>query len=127
MSSAAVAILLSVLLGALAIFQLLLIVGVPIGRFAWGGQHDVLPIRLRVGSAVSVLLYGVFALIGLERAAVIDVLPGAGFAFAAMFVLTGYFTLGILLNTASRSKPERLVMVPTSLVLAVLSLILAVG
>jgi hypothetical protein len=127
MSSAAIATLLSGLLGALAVFQLLLIAGAPLGRFAWGGQHDVLPTRLRVGSAVSILLYGIFAALALERADVINVVPGDGFAIVGMLVLTGYFTLGILLNAISRSRSERLVMVPTSLMLAVLSLLLVAG
>ncbi len=44
-----------------------------------------------------------------------------------MWVLTGYFTLGIVLNGISRSKPERNVMTPVSLLLAVLCLIVALG
>lgn len=121
------AIILCVLLGALAVFQLLLIVGVPIGRFAWGGQHDVLPARLRAGSAVSILIYGIFAVITLERSHLIDVVPWDTFEIVAMWVLTGYFALGIVMNAISRSKPERLVMVPTTVVLTVLSLIVALG
>ena len=31
------------LLAALAVFQGLLVAGLPLGRFAWGGQHEVLP------------------------------------------------------------------------------------
>jgi hypothetical protein len=126
MTSAA-AIILCVLLGALAIFQLLLILGVPIGRFAWGGQHDVLPANLRIGSAVSILAYGIFVVITLERALLIDIIPGDTFEIVAMWVLTGYFALGIVMNAISRSKPERMVMVPTTIVLTVLSLIVALG
>lgn len=126
MTSAA-AIILCVLLGALAIFQLLLILGVPIGRFAWGGQHDVLPAKLRVGSAVSILIYSIFVVITLERAQLIDIIPGDTFETVAMWVLTGYFALGIVMNAISRSKPERMVMVPTTIVLTVLSLIVALG
>jgi hypothetical protein len=118
---------LCVILGALTVFQLLLVAGVPLGRFAWGGQHEVLPARLRVGSVVSILLYAAFALIGLERAQVTDILPGDTFESVAMWVLTGYFTLGIGMNAISRSKPERLVMVPVCVVLAVLSLVVALG
>jgi hypothetical protein len=116
-----------VILGALTVFQLLLVAGVPLGRFAWGGQHEVLPARLRVGSVVSILLYAAFALIGLERAQVTDILPGDTFESVAMWVLTSYFTLGIGMNAISRSKPERLVMVPVCVVLAVLSLVVALG
>ena len=44
-----------------------------------------------------------------------------------MWVLTAYFALGVIMNGISRSMPERLVMTPTALVLAVLYLILAIG
>ena len=45
------------LLAALAVLQILAVSGLPYGRFVWGGQHRVLPRGLRVGSAVSVLVY----------------------------------------------------------------------
>ena len=107
-------------------FQVALIAGAPIGRFAWGGQHDVLPSRLRIGSAVSIVLYALFAVVLLDRAGVIDVLPDIVSTVGA-WVLVAYFALGIVLNGISRSKPERNLMAPVSLVLAVLSLLVALG
>ena len=44
-----------------------------------------------------------------------------------MWVLAAYFTLGVVMNGISRSKPERRIMTPTALVLAVLYLILAIA
>lgn len=44
-----------------------------------------------------------------------------------MWVLTGYFARGVMMNGISRSKPERSLMTPVSLVLAVLSLVAAHG
>ena len=120
----AVAVLGCVLLGALAVFQALLVAGRPLGRFAWGGQHDVLPTGLRVGSAVSIALYGAFAVLMLCAAGALDVLPD-GFVDVAIWVLTGYFALGIGMNAISRSRPERLVMTPVVTLLAVICLGLA--
>jgi hypothetical protein len=120
----AVALVGAVLLGCLAVFQLLLIAGAPLARFAWGGQHDVLPTGLRIGSAVSIALYGVFALLMLQTAGAFAVLPD-GLAGVAIWVLTGYFALGVAMNAASRSRPEQLVMTPTVLTLAVVCLVLA--
>jgi hypothetical protein len=124
MTSVAVAAI-CVILGMLAVFQVLLIAGLPLGRFAWGGQHVVLPPRLRVGSGVSIVLYAVFAWVALERTEATDVLPGDGFVIIATWVLAGYFLLGTVMNAISRSKPERLTMTPVSLVLAVLFFALA--
>jgi hypothetical protein len=121
------AILACVILAGLAVFQLLLIAGRPLGRFAWGGRHRVLPQRLRVGSAVSVVLYAAFVAIALDRAQVTSMIPGEGFEQVASWVLTGYFALGVVMNGISRSTAERYTMTPIVLVLAVLYLVLALG
>ena len=113
-----------VVLAGLAVFQALLIAGQPLGRFAWGGQHTVLPTGLRVGSAVSIALYAGFAVLILSAAGALAVLP-AGFVDVAIWVLAGYFVLGIGLNAISRSRPERLVMTPVVLLLAAVCLVLA--
>lgn len=113
-------------LAALAVFQGVLIAGVPIGRFAWGGQHDVLPPRFRVGSAISIVLYVVFATVILERAGILTAF-GAAFVQVAGWVLFAYFVLGVVMNGISRSHPERNLMAPVSLLLAVLVLLVNLG
>ncbi|KQO96980.1 hypothetical protein [Leifsonia sp. Leaf264] len=122
----AAAIALCVILGALAVFQLALILGTPIGRFAWGGQHRVLPAKLRVGSAVAILIYAVIGTLALDRASVIDVVPDL-VSSVGMWVAFGYFVLGIPLNAVSRSKAERFTMTPVVAILAILSLLVALG
>lgn len=117
---------LTVVLAALAVFQLALVLGAPLGRFAWGGQHRVLPARLRIGSAVSILIYAVIALIAWDRVGAIDLFPDA-FSQIAMWVIFAYFALGIVMNAISRSKQERYTMVPVTIVLAVLSFLIAMG
>jgi hypothetical protein len=111
-------------LAGLAVLQVCLIAGAPLGRFAWGGQNNVLPSRLRIGSGVAIVLYAVFALPILQAAGAVAVLPG-GAVGVAIWVLAGYFTLGIVMNAASRSRSERVVMTPLTLVLAGVCLVLA--
>lgn len=120
------AIALTVVLALLVIFQIALALGAPWGHFAWGGQHRVLPKGLRIGSAVSILIYALIAAIAWARIGAIDLFPEA-FAQVAMWVIFGYFVLGILMNAISRSKPERFTMVPVTIVLAVLSFLIAMG
>ena len=120
------AVVVCVVLTCLAVLQVLLAAGRPLGRFAWGGQHVVLPTRLRIGSAASVVLYALFALLLLQAAGTVTVLP-RGVAEVGLWVLTGYLVLGVALNAVSRSRPERLVMTPVALVLAVVCLVLALG
>lgn len=113
-------------LALLAIFQIALIFGAPIGHFAWGGAHRVLPMKLRVGSVVAVLLYALFAVFILNKAGLITALP-VGVTNIGMWVMTGYFALGVGMNAISRSKPERMFMTPVALVLAVLFLIVSLN
>ena len=120
------AIALTVLLALLAVFQLALALGAPIGRFAWGGAHRVLPTRLRIGSLVSIVIYAVIAVLALDRVGLIDVVPD-GVSTVGMWIVFGYFVLGIPLNAISRSKAERYTMTPVVTVLAVLSLLVALS
>jgi hypothetical protein len=115
------------ILAALAVFQAALIAGAPLGRFAWGGQHEVLPAQLRIGSATSIVLYVLIAYVALAKADLAAPLVSEGFTDVTSWVLTGYFGLGIVLNGISRSKPERLVMTPTVLVLTGLYLLLSLN
>jgi hypothetical protein len=115
----------AILLG-LACFQAQLAAGRPIGRFAWGGAHDVLPPGLRVASALSILLYGGIALVLLDAAEVVDVL-GGGWTGTAAWVLAGFFLLGVAMNAASRSRDERRTGTPVALALCLLCVAVAVN
>jgi hypothetical protein len=115
----------TILLG-LAVLQARLAAGAPLGRFAWGGAHEVLPLRLRVGSSVSIALYAVFAALR-STAAKLTSVVGEGWAATGIWILVGYFALGIPVNAASRSRDERRVMTPTVLALCLLSLVVALG
>jgi len=110
----------------LAVFQVALAAGAPWGRLAWGGQHRVLPRRLRIGSAASVAIYALIALVVLDRAGRIDVVPDL-FARIAMWVVFAYFVIGIVMNALSKSRLERSVMVPVTILLAAASLAVALS
>jgi hypothetical protein len=117
-----------VLLAALAAFQIALAAGAPLGHLAWGGKHRVLPRGLRIASAVSVLLYGLFAWIIAAAAGSVDrfgdYVPSGNWA---IWVLTVYFGVGVLANLASRSRPERFVMTPVAAVLCACCLVIALA
>jgi hypothetical protein len=116
------AVLACVVLAGLAVFQGLLVAGAPLGRFAWGGRHRVLPTGLRFGSVVSIVAYVLFGVVLVAAAR-----RSTDAADVAVWVLTGYFVLGIGLNAVSRSRPERLVMTPVVALLAGCCLVVALG
>ena len=116
------------LLGLIAVFQFALALGMPARRMAWGGQYEgKLPTGLRVASAVAgVVIYPLATLLILEAGGVTDfeVVPDVG--PIGMWVFTGLFALGALLNLVSRSKAER-VWAPVSMGIAICCGIVAAG
>jgi hypothetical protein len=121
------AVLAVVLLAVVAVFQIALAFGAPLGKAAWGGRSEgVLPPRLRVASGLAgIVVYPLIALYVLASEDLIDLewLPTGA---TGMWVLTGFFTLGTLANLASRSKVER-VWAPVSLAIAVCCSVIAIG
>lgn len=121
----AVSILVCSVLLLLTLFQISLIFGAPLGRFAWGGAHTVLPTNLRISSAMSILIYAAIAYVVLAKAGMIGSPLSGNTLDVAMWVLAVYFFSGIILNALSRSKSERMVMTPIALILAVSCFIIA--
>ena len=115
------------ILAALSVFQLLLIAGRPLGNYAWGGQHEVLPKRLRIASASSIILYAVFGIFLASKAGLVNVIEDTSFLTVAMWIFTCYFVLGIFMNAISRSKKERALMTPVAFSLAVIFSLVTVG
>lgn len=120
------AVLVLALLAGLALFQALLAWGMPLGHFAWGGRHRVLPQRLRIGSVFSIALYALFAAIVLDRVGLISIFPDAIRQWG-VWVLAGYALLGVGMNLISRSRPERYTMTPLAAALCVLFVLVAMS
>ena len=109
-----------VLLAVVAVFQITLALGAPLGKAAWGGQQEaVLPGRFRIASAVAgVIIYPLIILLVMVSSNLVaaDWLPRIG--STVMWALAALFTIGALGNFASRSKIER-IWGPVSLGIAV--------
>lgn len=113
----------SVLLAILFVFQIALALGAPWGRYAWGGQHRVLSTGLRIGSAVAALVYLALGWLALSAAGLTSWNPSG----VLVWLVFGLLALGIVMNAASRSRRERLVMTPVVTVLAACFLVLALA
>jgi hypothetical protein len=106
------------------VFQLLLALGVPWGKAAWGGQSEVLPNGYRVASLAAALFFAFSVLVVLSR---IDVLTLIGPRVTNVFfwIYTIYFGIGIFMNAVSKSKVER-IWVPVVAAMFALSLVLLI-
>lgn len=113
------------ILAVLAVSQVALIFGAPIGRYAWGGAHAILPTNLRIGSVISIVLYVIFAIIILSKVEVISLFKNPAIANVGIWVLAVYFAIGVFMNGISRSKSERNLMTRVALVLAITTTFIA--
>jgi hypothetical protein len=108
----------SILLFLIVILYVLLALGLPLGAFAMGGRYKILPVNLRIATAVSILvqLFAILVLLQLGNIFSIglpeNIAKGFGYFFGAYLVVN---TLG---NAVSKSKEERLIMTPLSAVVA---------
>lgn len=108
-------------------FQLALAIGAPWGRAAYGGQHPgVLPARLRVSSAVATFVWAAVALVVARRAGlpVWAPLPDAWLP-VVVWVVVGLGLVAILLNAITRSRVERALWLPASVLLVGSTLVVA--
>jgi hypothetical protein len=111
----------------LATFQLLLALGVPWGRAAWGGGQEILPSELRVASGVATFVWIGAALLVLARAGYIGNAASSTSVRRATWLLVALLLFGGALNLASSSPWERFGWGPFALLLAVLVAVVARG
>lgn len=77
------------------------------------------PVKLRIASVSSILIYILFILFILSKAQIWEAITYAPLVQTGLWIMTGYLFLGVLLNLPSRSRQERYTMTPVALVLAV--------
>ena len=95
----------------LLLFQILLALGFPLGRFAWGGRYDTLPRNLRIGSAISSIIFLVITLLLWQQ-------TNRGSGFDIIYPVLGVlFLLSSYANFNSESTPEKLTGTPAAILL----------
>lgn len=104
----------TIILGIVALFQLALILGVPWGKAAWGGQHAVLPMAYRIGSVTTLLLYVLIIFLTWKRV----ILPQKRIYQVTAWLFCALFLVGTIMNTLTTSPVER-IWAPVNLLLVV--------
>ena len=121
-----VAIICCVALFGFALFQAVLLAGVPLARFAWGGEDHYLQPRYRPYALLTICgcLLGIF--VALQGANLFLVLPVL-VSQVACYLYAALFFAAFILTARSRSLIERQVMLPFYVVLSALFLIVALA
>ncbi|MDG0814026.1 hypothetical protein [Cohnella rhizosphaerae] len=110
----------------IAIFHLLLLLGLPLGAYSWGGKYaGILPPRVRWMSLPSAVLLAIIALMILAYADVIQ-MGDSAVAVIMIWAIAVFFGLNTLGNLASKSKREKAVMTPAAGMIFLCSLIVAI-
>lgn len=111
----------------LAVFELALAFGAPLGRAAMGGGHTVLPTGLRVAAGVATVFWPAAALVVLRRGGYRVAAIPFRVARTGTWLLVGLLGLGVVMNLASRSPWERCLQAPIAATLAALCVGVARG
>lgn len=120
-------ILVLIILAGFTVFQIALAFGAPIGQFAWGGQHKVLPTKFRIGSAISPVIYAIIAMFALSKSGLWTTVQDQAILTVGLWIITVYFFLGIIMNSISRSKYEQRTITPFVAVLFVCFLVITLA
>ncbi len=93
---------------ALALFQLAIVLGAPLGEYAFGGQNPgVLPVRLRIASFFSFVLALGISGHYLAQLGVLNPLLDADLNSLVNWFLVGFASLAALMNNITRSDKEK--------------------
>ena len=106
----------AVLFGIIAIMTVFVACGLPLGEFTMGGQHKILPKKFRLASVVSVAIQIFAIIIILQAGGFIPLWLSFKVTKYICFFFAAYLSLNTIMNMISKSKKEKYVMTPISLV-----------
>lgn len=106
----------AVLLGIASVFEVLLIMGLPLGEFTMGGQYKVLPPKFRIMAGFSILLQLFAGSVVLQAGGHIPLWFAEKVTQIICYAFSGYFLLNTIMNLCSYSKKEKYIITPLALV-----------
>lgn len=109
----------AVLFGVIATMTVLVACGLPLGEFTMGGQHKILPKKLRVAAVISVATQIFAMIIILQAGGFISLWLSFKVTKYICFFFAAYLSLNTVMNMISKSRKEKYVMTPLSLIAAI--------
>ena len=109
----------AVLFGVIATMTILVACGLPLGEFTMGGQHKILPKKFRVAAVISFFIQIFAMLIILQAGGFISLFFSIKLTKYICFFFAAYLSLNTIMNMISKSKKEKYVMTPISLIAAI--------
>lgn len=101
------------------ILSVLLICGLPLGELTMGGQYKVYPGKLRIVLVVQLILQVFFVITILQAGGFMPLWFSYKSTKIVCIVMAVYLSLNVILNFISKSKKEKYVITPLSLMTAI--------
>ena len=102
--------------GVIATMTVLVACGLPLGEFTMGGQHKILPKKFRVVAVISVAIQIFAMIIILQAGGFISLWFSFKVTKYICFFFAAYLSLNSIMNMISKSRKEKYVMTPLSLI-----------
>ena len=109
----------AVLFGVIAIMTVLVACGFPLGEFTMGGQHKILPRKFRVMAVISVAIQIFAMIVILQAGGFIPLWLSFKVTKYICFFFAAYLSLNTIMNMISKSRKEKYVMTPLSLIVGI--------
>ena len=101
------------------VLSILIIIGLPLGELTMGGQYKVFPKKLRIVLFTQLFLQIFFVIIILQMGGIIPLWFSYNVTRVISICMSIYLSLNALMNLVSKSKKERYIMTPLSLIAAI--------
>lgn len=101
------------------VLSILIIIGLPLGELTMGGQYKVFPKKLRIVLFTQLFLQIFFVIIILQMGGIIPLWFSYNVTRIISICMSIYLSLNALMNLVSKSKKERYIMTPLSLIAAI--------
>lgn len=108
----------------MSLFQLSLACGAPFGEYALGGQHRILPKKMRPTSIVFALIFSFIGFCFLQRGGIVDMGMNRILVSVVIIINILFMAYAIVGNAfLTKSRKEKYVMTPISIVQFVCSVL----
>lgn len=101
------------------VLSILIICGLPLGELTMGGQYKVFPKKLRVILMTQLILQIFFVVIILQMSGFIPLWFSYNVTKKICIIMAAYLSINTIMNFISKSKKEKYIMTPLSLISAI--------
>ena len=101
------------------ILSILIIIGLPLGELTMGGKYKIFPKKLRIVLFIQLFLQVFFVIIILQKGDILPLWFSYNITKIICISMSIYLTINVILNLFSKSKKEKYIMTPLSLIAAI--------